>query len=157
MVLREDKNMFKEKLTEEMKDFLKNKDTEKVTLLRMILSAFQNESIAKKKQDEGLNEEEELQILKREVKKRKDSIEQYINGGRQDLADKEKEELEFIQKYLPEEMGEEEVKKIVAEVIASMGEVAPSQFGQIMGQVMAKTKGQADGNLVSKIVREMVK
>jgi len=149
--------MFKEKLTEEMKDFLKNKDTEKVTLLRMILSAFQNESIAKKKQDEGLNEEEELQILKREVKKRKDSIEQYINGGRQDLADKEKEELEFIQKYLPEEMGEEEVKKIVAEVIASMGEVAPSQFGQIMGQVMAKTKGQADGNLVSKIVREMVK
>jgi len=157
VVLREDKNMFKEKLTEEMKDFLKNKDTEKVTLLRMILSAFQNESIAKKKQDEGLNEEEELQILKREVKKRKDSIEQYINGGRQDLADKEKEELEFIQKYLPEEMGEEEVKKIVAEVIASMGEVAPSQFGQIMGQVMAKTKGQADGNLVSKIVREMVK
>jgi uncharacterized protein len=149
--------MFKEKLTEEMKNFLKNKDTEKVTLLRMILSAFQNEAIAKKKREEGLNKEEELQILKREVKKRKDSIEQYTNGGREDLAEKEKQELDFIQKYLPEEMSEEEVKKIVEEVIASMGEVAPSQFGQIMSQVMAKTKGQADGSLVSKIVREMVK
>lgn len=149
--------MFKEKLTEEMKDFLKNKDTEKVTLLRMLLSAFQNEAIAKRKQEEGLNEDEELQILKREVKKRKDSIEQYTSGGREDLAEKEKQELEFIQKYLPEEMSEEEVKKIVKEVITSIGEVAPSQFGQIMNQVMAKTKGQADGNVVSKIVREMVK
>ncbi|MFH1610447.1 MAG: GatB/YqeY domain-containing protein [Patescibacteria group bacterium] len=149
--------MFKEKLNVELKEFLKNKDTEKVTLLRMILSAFQNEAIAKKKQEEGLNEEEEIQILKREVKKRKDSIEQYTSGGRQDLADKEKQELDFIQKYLPEEMSEEEIKKIVEEVITSMGEVAPSQFGQIMSQVMAKTKGQADGNLVSKIVREMVK
>lgn len=149
--------MFKEKLTEEMKDFLKNKDTEKVTLLRMLLSAFQNEAIAKRKQEEGLNEDEELQILKREVKKRKDSIEQYTSGGREDLAEKEKQELEFIQKYLPEEMNEEEVKKIVKEVITSIGEVAPSQFGQIMNQVMAKTKGQADGNVVSKIVREMVK
>ena len=149
--------MFKEKLTEEMKDFLKNKDTEKVTLLRMLLSAFQNEAIAKKKQEEGLNEDEELQILKREVKKRKDSIKQYTSGGREDLAEKEKQELEFIQKYLPEEMSEEEVKKIVKEVITSIGEVAPSQFGQIMNQVMAKTKGQADGGLVSKIVREMVK
>lgn len=140
-----------------MKDFLKNKDTEKVTLLRMLLSAFQNEAIAKRKQEEGLNEDEELQILKREVKKRKDSIEQYTSGGREDLAEKEKQELEFIQKYLPEEMNEEEVKKIVKEVITSIGEVAPSQFGQIMNQVMAKTKGQADGNVVSKIVREMVK
>ena len=140
-----------------MKDFLKNKDTEKVTLLRMLLSAFQNEAIAKRKQEEGLNEDEELQILKREVKKRKDSIEQYTSGGREDLAEKEKQELEFIQKYLPEEMSEEEVKKIVKEVITSIGEVAPSQFGQIMNQVMAKTKGQADGNVVSKIVREMVK
>ena len=140
-----------------MKDFLKNKDTEKVTLLRMLLSAFQNEAIAKKKQEEGLNEDEELQILKREVKKRKDSIKQYTSGGREDLAEKEKQELEFIQKYLPEEMNEEEVKKIVKEVITSIGEVAPSQFGQIMNQVMAKTKGQADGNVVSKIVREMVK
>jgi len=146
--------MLKEKLNQDLKQAMINKDGELSSLLRMLLSAVKNEEILKKQQQQGLKEEEMIAVLKREVKKRKDSVEQYIKGGRQDLADKEKKEIEVIAKYLPEEMSEEDIKKVVAEVISSMGEVSSSQFGAVMGQVMAKLKSQADGAVVSRLVRE---
>ncbi|MFH1457124.1 MAG: GatB/YqeY domain-containing protein [Patescibacteria group bacterium] len=148
--------MYKTKINLDIKQAMKNKEADKLSVLRMLMSALNNEAIAKKKKEEGLSEDEELQVLKREVKKRKDSVEQYENGGRSELAEKEKQELEIIQAYLPEEMSEEEVKKIIEEVVSGIGEVAPSQFGQIMSQAMAKVKGKADGNLVSKIVKELI-
>ena len=103
-----------------------------------------------------LSAEEELKILKREVKRRKDSIAQYEDADRSELAEQEKQELEILFVYLPEEMSEDEVCKIVKEVISEIGEVAPSQFGQVMGQVMTKTKGQANGAIVSKVVKEEI-
>jgi len=149
--------MYKEKINDDIKQAMKNKQADKLSLLRMLLSAINNEAISKKKKEQGLSEDEELQVLKRELKKRKDSIEQYINGKRPELAEKEKLELEILQTYLPEEMSEQEVKKIVEEIVSAMDEVAPSQFGQVMRQVMAKVKGKADGAMVSKMVKEILK
>ncbi len=148
--------MLREKINIDLKQAMRAKDTNKLSVLRLLISAFNNEAISLKKKDEGLTDDEELKVIKREVKKRKDSIEQYTAGGRSELADQEKKELEILQAYLPAEMSEEQVRKIVVEVVAEMGEIAPSQFGQVMGQVMAKTQGQADGALVSRIVKETI-
>ena len=149
--------MYKEKINIDLKQAMLNREADRLSVLRMLIAAINNEVIAKNKKEVGLTEEEEMLVLKREVKKRKDSIEQYINGGRQELADKEKLELEIIKNYLPEEMGKDEIKKIVEEVMAGIGEVASSKFGEIMGQVMAKVEGQAEGSVVSGIVKEMLK
>ena len=148
--------MLIETINNDLKDALKNRDMQALSVLRMIVSALNNEAIALKKKGQGLSQEEEIRVLKREVRKRKDSIEQYKKGGRGELAEKEEKELEILQKYLPEEMSQEENKKIVEGVISEMGEVLPSQFGKVMGQVMAKVKGKADGAVVSKVVKEVL-
>jgi uncharacterized protein YqeY len=120
----------------------------------MLNAALQNETIALGKKDAGLNDDEAIKVIKKEVKKRKDSVDQFMAGGRTELAEKEKREMEILAAYLPAEMSEEELKKIVAEVLAEMGEVAPSQFGVVMKAVMAKAGGQADGAVISKLVKE---
>ncbi|HPA25606.1 MAG TPA: GatB/YqeY domain-containing protein [bacterium] len=147
--------MLTTQITNDVKEAMKAKDAQTVSVLRMVLSAFNNEAINLMKKDEGLNDEEALKVLKKEVKKRKDSIEQYKAGNREDLAEAEVKELIVLEKYLPAEMGESEIKQIVEEVIGEMGgSVAPSQFGAVMKAVMAKTAGSADGALVTKLVKE---
>ena len=141
----------------DLKLAMKNKDVLKVSVLRMLIAAFNNEAINLMKKDEGLSDEEAIKVLKKEAKKRKDSIEQFTAGNRPELAKKENEELKILSVYLPAEMSEEDLKKIVAEVIAEMGEVSPSQFGMVMKAVMAKTAGKADGGMASKVVKEVVK
>jgi hypothetical protein len=143
-----------EQINNNIKDAMKNKEVQKLSVLRMLNASFKNEAIALGKKDEGLSDEEAIKVIKKEVKKRKDSVEQYTAGNRPELADKEKKEAEILSAYLPEEMSEEELKKIVVEVISEMGEVAPSQFGLVMKNVMTKTGGQADGGMVSKVVKE---
>ncbi|PIT89749.1 glutamyl-tRNA amidotransferase [Candidatus Kuenenbacteria bacterium CG10_big_fil_rev_8_21_14_0_10_36_11] len=141
----------------DLKLAMKNKDVLKVSVLRMLIAAFNNEAINLMKKDEGLSDEEAIKVLKKEAKKRKDSIEQFTAGNRPELAKKENEELKILSVYLPAEMSEEDLKKIVAEVIAEMGEVSPSQFGMVMKAVMAKTAGKADGGMASKVVKEVLK
>ena len=145
-----------DQIKNDLKKAMIEKQSDKLSVLRMLVSAINNESIQLGKKDAGLTAEEELKVIKREVKKRKDSIQQFESAGREELAKKEKQELEILSVYLPEEMGEDEIKKIVLETINEMGEIAPSQFGQLMGSVMGKTKGQADGVIVSKIVKEVI-
>lgn len=139
----------------EIKTAMLARDSGTTDLLRLLKAAFQNEMISLKKPD--LTDEEALKVLKREAKKREDSIELYLQGQRSDLADKEKIELAMIQKYLPVAMSEEAIKEITAEVIAELGSTSPSQFGLVMKTVMAKTGGAADGALVSKVVKELLK
>jgi len=146
-----------EQINNNLKEAMKNKEADKLSVLRMLNAALQNEAIAGGKKDAGLSEEEAIKVIKKEVKKRKDSIEQFTAGGRPELAANEQKEAEILAVYLPEEMSEEELKKVVAEVIAEMGEVAPSQFGLVMKNVMAKTGGKADGGMVSKAVKEVLK
>jgi len=142
------------KLDADLKQALLSKDKDTVALLRLVKAVLKNEMIALKKDD--LIDDEVVKLLRKEAKKRQDSIEQFTKGNRTDLADQEKKELIIIKKYLPAQMSSADIKKIIAEVISSMDKVSPSQFGQIMSTVMKKTAGQADGNLVSQFVKEAI-
>jgi uncharacterized protein len=146
--------MLSEKIKIDLKESMKNKDAFRLSVLRSLSSAMQNEEIKLKKREVGLSEEEIVQVFQRESKKRKDSISQFETGGREDLAENEKKELEIIKQYLPEQLSEEDVRQKVKEIITSHGEVLPSQFGQIMGQVMKELQGKADGNLVKNVVKQ---
>lgn len=141
------------KINDDLKSAMRAKAEQELLVLRMLISSLKNKRIELKKQEE-LSNEEIVAVLKTEVKKRRDSISSYQDGGREDLAEKEQAEIDIIQKYLPEEMGEEAVRTVVQEVIAGMGEVSPADFGKVMGAVMGKLKNQADGSVVQRIVKE---
>lgn len=117
-------------------------------LFRMIKSAVKNTEIEK---GHELTDEEVLGVLEKQAKQRRDSIQQYQDGGRQDLADKETAELKLIEALLPEKMSEEEVRQSVRDMVS---ELSGQDFGRVMGAVMAQLKGKADGALVQKIVKE---
>lgn len=138
-----------EKVDQDLKQALKNHEETKLSVLRMLKTALKNAEIAKKGE---LTDEDTLKVLSTQSKQRKDSISQYENGSRQDLADKEKEELQIIAEYLPEQMSEEDIRKIVVEKVSEAGEGA--NFGQIMGAVMREVGQNADGQAVRKILEE---
>ncbi len=140
-----------EQIKNQLKNALKEKNAELATSLRQLLSAIKNEAIALMKKDEGLSDEEVINVLKREKKKREDSISLYREGNREDLAEKEQKELELINEFLPAEMSDEEIKAVVDKVIA---EADDKSFGKIMGQVMKEVGSRADGSRVKKIVEE---
>lgn len=142
----------KDKIREELKAAMKSGDAEKRDVLRMVDSMIKNVEIEKGKRESGLSDEEIIEVLVRAVKQRKDSATQYIDGGRPELAEKEQKEIEIISVYLPEQLSEEEILKIVKEVIVSSGATGANDMGKVMGQIMAQVKGKADGNLVREIV-----
>ena len=125
--------------------------------MRLLSSSIKNTEIEKKKKEEGLNDNEIIEVIKKAVKQRKDSVEQYEKGGRQDLADKEKKEIETMSVYLPSQMEEEKVREIIKEVITQSGATSAKDFGKVMGMAMKKVQGQADGDMVKKIVEEELK
>ncbi len=146
----------KEKLQNDLKDALKANSAEKRDTLRLLLSAISNREIENKgKGKEGtLSDEEVLEVLGKEGKKRKESIEAYAKGGRSDLVEKEEKELQIIKTYLPEELGEEEIVNIVNEAIQAIRPESMKDFGKVMGEVAKRTKGRADNAKVSKLVKE---
>jgi uncharacterized protein YqeY len=145
----------KQTIEADLKEAMKAKDEIKLTVLRGIKSGFTNELVASGKtpQDE-INDELAMNVVKRAAKQRKDAIEQFENGGRPELAENEKKELEIIEAYLPEMMSEEKVREIVKAKISELGISDKSGMGQLMGAVMSETKGQADGGFVKKVVDE---
>jgi len=146
-----------DKIKEELNLAIKSKDETVRSTLRMLLASIQGKEKEKQyKEKRGLTQEEIIDIISSEAKKRKDSINEFEKGGRQDLVDKEKAELEVLQKYLPEQMSEEEIKKLVEETIREVSAETMQDFGKIMGPLMPKLKGKADGNLVSRIVKELL-
>jgi uncharacterized protein YqeY len=147
----------REKIISDLKDAMRSGDAAKRDTLRLLDSAIKNCEIEKKKKDSGLNDEEVLEVIMRSVKQRNDSIQQYINGGRPELAEKEKVELEILKAYLPEQLSEDEIRKTVQEIISGMGSATQSDMGKVMGQAMGRLKGKADGNVVKKIVGEELK
>ncbi len=130
---------------------MKAKDEIGVSTLRMLSAAIKNAEIAKGGELTG--EEIIGQVLK-SAKQHKESIAAYEAGGRQDLVDREKAELEILEKFLPEQMDEQEITKIIVDVIGQTGALGVADMGKVIGAVMAKVKGRVDGNTVSKIVRE---
>jgi hypothetical protein len=147
----------KQKILDDLKAAMKAGEVERRDVLRMIDSMIKNTEIEKKKREEGLTDEEVQEVISRAVKQRKDSIAQFESGGRPELAEKEQKEIEILMAYMPEQMSEEDVRKIIKEVIAETGAAGAASIGKVMGPAMAKLKGKADGNLVKKIVEEELK
>jgi len=114
---------------------------------------FKEKDLEKESQ---LTEEEIIQVISSEIKKRKESVLLFEKGKRDDLVKKEKEEIKILEKYLPEQFSEEEIKKMAAQVIKETGAKEPKDMGKVMGKLMPKVKGQAEGGLVSKIVKELL-
>jgi uncharacterized protein YqeY len=146
---------FVEKLNDDIKQAMRDKRKEDLSILRMLLSALKNKKIDLGNKDE-LTDEEAQAVVKSEVKKRKDAIVSYKDGDREDLAEIEQREIELLANYMPEQMSEKDIVKIVTEVIAGIPDADQSKFGQIMGMAMQKTKGQADGQMVGAIVKELL-
>lgn len=162
----------KDKITEDIKSAMKAGEAEKLTTLRMVSAALtnkekENQAAAYKDTDNNsiqdiaqaslLSDEEVLEVIGAEAKKRKDAIEQYESAGDNDRVASEKSELEILGAYLPEQMSEEDVRKIVEETVAEVGASSPQDIGKVMGALMPKVKGKADGGLVSKLVQEALK
>ncbi len=145
--------MNKQKLQEELKQSMLSKDELKTSVLRLLLSAINYYEIQKGGAGYQASEEDVLSVIQSQIKQRKDSIEQFKNAGRQELADKETKELEILQTYLPEQISEEEIKKIVSEIISQTGASSIQDMGKVMGALMGRLKGKADAGLVSQIVK----
>lgn len=146
--------MLKQQLREELKQSMLAKDTLKTSTLRMLLSALNYAEIQKGGANYEATDEDVLAVIQKEAKQRRDSIVAFESGGRQEMADKEKQELAILQAYLPEQMGEYEIKKLVDEAVSQTGASSMQDIGKVMGALMPKVKGKADGNLVKKLVRE---
>ena len=146
--------MLKQELRDELTESMLAKDADRTSVIRMLLSALNYYEIQKGGAGYEATDEDVMTIINKEVKQRKDSIEQYGNAGRQELVNKEQKELEMLQKYLPAQMGEEEVRKLVQDAISETGASTPQDMGKVMGALMPKVKGKADGAMVSTIVRE---
>ncbi|MFA7662413.1 MAG: GatB/YqeY domain-containing protein [Patescibacteria group bacterium] len=146
----------KEQLENDLSMALKTRDELIVSVLRMLKAAWQNLGIELRVQGKELSEEDILSLLKKEIKKRQESIELYIQGKRQDLADKEKKELEILSKYLPEEMSDENLREILEKIISEVGDDVKNNFGLLMKKVMEELKGKADGSRIGKIIKEIL-
>jgi uncharacterized protein YqeY len=146
--------MDKAKLQEELKESMLAKDGVKTSVLRMLLSALNYYEIQKGGAGYEANEEDVLAVVQREAKQRRDSIAEFEKAGRQELVDKETAELKILEGFLPEQMGEDEVKKIVEETISETGASSMADIGKVMGALTGKLKGKADMGMVSNLVRE---
>src|SRR3989344_2732951 len=149
--------MLKEKLQSDQKDALRAGDAKKRMTLGMVLNSIKNRELdkrAKTGQVVELSDEEVLEAVASEVKKRKESIESFKSAGREELAQSEKEELEMLMGYMPEQMLEDAIREEVKKTIAETGAKDIKDMGKVIGAVMAKVKGKAEGGLVSKIVKE---
>lgn len=170
--------MLKDEIQEDFKKALKEKKEIEVSTLRLLKAAILNKEkekryrLSKEKPDinfeelkkesplykelekeSALTDEEVLAVISSEIKKRKEAILEYEKGKREDLAEKEKKEIKILEKYLPEQMGEEEIKKLAKETIEK---IEVKNMGKVMAQLMPKLKGRADGETVSKIVKELL-
>ena len=137
----------------DMATAMKSKDADTLSTLRMLKAALL-EAKTKKSKDESLSPDEEIEVLQRYVKKRRETLEEMKKLGRDDLAARELAEIEVTMRYLPQPLGEAEVRVIVREAVATTGAAGPKDMGKVMGAVMAKVKGKAEGGLVSRLVKE---
>jgi len=161
--------MLKEKILQNLNTALKEKKELELSVLRMLSAAVQNRESEKRtklwkekadlpseelEKKSKLTDEEVLEVISSEAKKRKESIEGFQKGKREDLVEKEKKELEILESYLPEQLSEEEIKKLVQETVSKVGAKEMRDVGKVMQELMPEVKGRADGALVSKIAKE---
>lgn len=143
----------KEKIANDLKEALKNRKDIELSVLRMLQSAIRNKEIEQKKKD-GLSDEEVIEVILGEIKKRKEAIEGYTKGRRQDLVEREKAELEVLMSYMPKQLEEGEIREEVKKAIDELDIKTPLDFGKLMKTLMSRLKGKAEGSLISKIAKE---
>jgi uncharacterized protein YqeY len=140
-----------EEIESQLTDAMRERDDARRDTLRLILASLRG---AEKELQRPLHEDEELQVLQRERKKRVEAGEAFRNAGRQEQADKEEAELEVLEEFMPEPLSEEELEEIVDDVIAEVGATSMRDIGRVMADVMPQVAGRADGSAVSQLVRE---
>ncbi|ATO50716.1 MULTISPECIES: GatB/YqeY domain-containing protein [Brevibacillus] len=140
-----------EQLNHDMKQAMKDKSALKLSVIRMVKATIKNEEI---KLGRDLSDDEVLTILTRELKQRRDSLHEFEKAGREDLATKTRDEMDIILAYMPAQLSEEEIRQIVREAVVAVGATSKKEMGKVMGAIMPKVKGKADGNLVQRIVSE---
>ena len=147
-----------DKIDKSLTDALKNKDQDRTLTLRSIISQKKQKEIEKRTQDKkNITDEDMILILNKMVKQRRESIELYKQGGRQDLVDKETKELKIIQEYLPKQLSEEEIKKICEQAINNLKASSLKDMGKVMGIIKSKYKGSVDLSIAGKILKDKLK
>lgn len=142
-----------EKIRADLTAAMKAQEKDRLSTIRMLQSAIKNEQINTRHE---LSDEEAMAVIRKAVKQRQDSIEQYTNAGRAELAEKERAEMELLKSYLPAELSEEELEAGVREIIASTGAQSKKDLGKVMKEATARFKGRADGKKVQEIVARML-
>lgn len=153
--------ILREKIKQDLNEAAKKKEELTLSVLRLLSAAILNKEKEKryksgKAKDVPLTDEEIIDVISSEAKKRKEAAELYEKGGRPELAEKEKREMEILRKYLPEQLSEEEIKKLAKEAVAETGAKEIKDMGKVMGVLMSQVKGRADGNLVLKFVKDLL-
>ncbi len=143
-----------EKIQKDFKTALKSRRAFELGVLRMLITAIRNKEIKDLKKDKGLSNEEIIEVVYSEIKKRKEAAGEYKKGGREELAEKEEKEIVILAPYLPKQLSESELKIKVKKVVEKLGVSGPQDFGRVMGALMGEIKGKADGSKVSGIVKE---
>ncbi|MBL7045270.1 MAG: GatB/YqeY domain-containing protein [Parcubacteria group bacterium] len=148
--------MLHTQIKEKIKEAMKARNEVELSVLRGLSTALTNELVASKRMpSDELTDDEVLSVIKKQAKQRKDSIEQFKVGGRNELAESEQKELEILAQYLPEDMGRDEVEKIAKAKKEELGVEDKSKMGILMGAIMKETKGKADGSVVKEVVEKL--
>jgi hypothetical protein len=147
-----------EQITEDLKAAMRAKDKVRLRTLRSLRAAITNKEIDKRQEGEGgeLDEQEQMALVRKQVKQRKDSIEQYEKAGRDDLVEKEQAEIEVLDDYLPQPLTDEELEEKLSAIIDDVGAETMADMGPVMGRAMSELRGRADGSRVQQVVREML-
>ncbi len=146
-----------DQLTEDMKRAMKAKDAVRLRTIRSLRAAIKDKEIAERHGGEAtLSEEAYMAVLQKQAKQRRDAIEQFEQAGREDLASAEREELAIIESYLPQQLGDDEIRSVVEEIVAATGASSMRDMGKVMGAAMQQLKGRADGRRINEIARELL-
>ncbi len=149
--------MIFEKISKDYIQAMKNRDSLRIVVLSYIKSVIKYREIENREKKKELTDDDVIEVISKEIKKREESIEMYKIGGREDLVHKEEKELKVLKEYMPVQMSEEEIRAKVKEIIQKVGASCEKDFGRVMKEVMVELKGKAGGNLIKKIVEESLK
>ena len=141
----------KQKLQEDLKTSMKTKDTVRKSVVTLIRSSIKQIEVDKRIE---LSDDDIIDIISKQLKQRNDSLEQFLNAGREDLVEETRSEIEILKEYLPQQLSEEELNEIVKQTISEVGATSMKDMGKIMSVIRPKTKGKADGKLINKLVKE---
>ncbi|MGI6285906.1 putative protein YqeY [Moorella humiferrea] len=144
----------KTRLQQDMKDALKNHDKIRLQTIRMVLAAIKNAEIEKM---HPLSDEEVAAVIQREIKMRREALEQFAQGGREDLVHQTEAELKVLEEYLPKQLDDDELKQIIVATIAEVGAQSGKEIGKVMAALMPKIRGRADGKRANAMVRELLR